>query len=318
MVHIGLIGCGEHSEIGHAIPLARYRAAHPGEVELTAVCDLKPDRVELFRKKYGFLNAYCGLDEMLLRHRLDACIAVVPVEKISQIGIKLLELRMPCVIEKPLGGSLAEAKALLEAAAMTGTQNMVSVNRRFMPALNRAIEWARDPGELRYVRCTMSRHARTEPEFLWGTAVHAVDTVRFIAGNVAQAKVRKLNRLESAVSWYAVDLEFENGVHGRIDVVPTTGMLEETYELFGQDFRAIVTAPFGPECGFRCYRQNRLALHETSEGTPEDVVSGFYDESAEFIRALSCNEQLRPTIADVYPSVVLCHELARSASEGRQ
>src|SRR5512146_964286 len=112
MVRIGLIGCGEHSEIGHAIPLARYKAAHSGEVELTAVCDLQLDRAESFRKKYGFLNAYSGLDEMLSRHQLSACIAVVPVEKISQVGIKLLELGMPCVVEKPLGSSLAEAKAL--------------------------------------------------------------------------------------------------------------------------------------------------------------------------------------------------------------
>lgn len=312
MVRIGLIGCGEHSEVGHAIPLARYSAAHPGEVELTAVCDLKLDRAELFQKKYGFKNTYSGMDEMLSRHRLDACIAVVPVEKISQMGIKLLELGIPCVVEKPLGTSLAEATALLEAAAKTGTQNMVSVNRRFMPALNRAVEWTRDLGELRYVRCTMSRHARTEPEFLWGTAVHAVDTLRFIAGNVAQAKIRELNRSSSEVSWYGVDLEFENGVHGRIDVVPTAGMVEETYELFGHYYRVIVRAPFGTERGFRCYRENRLVLHEISEGTPEDVLSGFYDEAAGLIAALSQNKPLHPTIADVYPSVELCHEMARN------
>lgn len=315
MVRIGLIGCGEHSEIGHAIPLARYKAAHPEEVELTAVCDLKLDRAESFRNKYGFLNAYGGLDEMLSQHQLSACIAIVPVEKISQVGIRLLELGMPCVVEKPLGSSLAEAKALHEAASKTGTRNMVSVNRRFMPALNRAIGWTRESGELRYVRCTMSRHARKEPEFLWGTAVHAADTARFIAGDVAGAKVQKLNRSDSNVSWYAVDLAFKNGVHGRIDVVPTTGMLEESYELFGEDFRAIVTAPFGQDRGLRCYRGNRLLLDERSDGTPEDVLSGFYDETAAFLGALSRSQQLSPTIADVYPSVELCHDLARIANE---
>ena len=318
MVRIGLIGCGEHSEIGHAVPLARYGAAHPGAVELTAACDLRLDRAELFRRKYGFLNAYGGLDEMLSRHHLDACIAVVPVERISQVGTKLLELGMPCVVEKPLGGTLAEAKALLESAEKTGTRNMVSVNRRFMPALNRAMEWTRDFGELRYIRCTMARHGRIEPEFLWGTAVHAVDTVRFIAGNVARAKVSKLNRPDAKVSWYGIDLEFESGVHGRVDVLPTTGMLEETYELSGQNFRAMVTAPFGPERGLWCYHENRLALHETSESTPEDVLSGFYDEAAALIRAMSQNEPFYPAIAEVYRSVELCHELASSGEEERR
>jgi len=27
-IRLGLIGCGEHSEIGHAIPLAPYAATH--------------------------------------------------------------------------------------------------------------------------------------------------------------------------------------------------------------------------------------------------------------------------------------------------
>jgi len=36
VIHLGLIGCGAHSESGHAIPLARYKAAHGDEIELAA------------------------------------------------------------------------------------------------------------------------------------------------------------------------------------------------------------------------------------------------------------------------------------------
>ncbi|PYX49786.1 MAG: hypothetical protein DMG79_07675, partial [Acidobacteria bacterium] len=173
MIRLGLIGCGEHSESGHAIPLARYKAAHPNEIELAAACDLNMERAQLFCRQYGFANSYQNFDEMLQRHKLDGCIAVVPVERISELGIKLLTLGIPCVLEKPLGATLAEAKALLDAARTTGTPNMVSVNRRFMPFLNRALEWTRRVGSLRYVRALMTRHARSEPEFLWATAVHA-------------------------------------------------------------------------------------------------------------------------------------------------
>jgi predicted dehydrogenase len=108
MIRLGLIGCGEHSEIGHAVPLARYQAEHPGEIELTAVCDLRLERAQLFSTRYGFQHAYGDSNEMLGRGELDACIAVVPVEKIPQVGIQLLERGMPCVVEKPLGASLAE------------------------------------------------------------------------------------------------------------------------------------------------------------------------------------------------------------------
>jgi hypothetical protein len=91
------------------------------------------------------------MHQMLARHQLDACIAVVPLEKIPQVGIQLLERRMPCSVEKPLGASLADVHGLYDSARATGTPNMVSVNRRFMPFLNRALDRcdmcaARSPG----------------------------------------------------------------------------------------------------------------------------------------------------------------------------
>lgn len=316
MIRLGLIGCGEHSEGGHAVPLARYKAEHPGEIELAAACDPRPERAQFFCASYGFQNAYRDMDEMLARHQLDACIAVVPVGKISQVGIQLLEKRMPCSVEKPLGASLPDVQRLYDSARATGTPNMVSVNRRFMPFLTCALDWVRQAGPLRYLRCTFTRHARSEPEFLWGTAVHAVDALRYIAGEIANASIRTLKPEAGAADWYAIDLVFVGGVSGRIDILPTSGLREETYELIGEGFRAVVTCPFGPRRGFRCFRENQVVLEEyESEQTSEDVVNGFYDEAAEFIRALSLKQSLRPSIEDVFPSVQLCLNLAKAAEQ---
>jgi predicted dehydrogenase len=316
MIRLGLIGCGEHSEGGHAVPLARYQAAHPDEIELTAACDLNLERAQLFCRQHAFLNAYRDVNEMLARHKLDGCIAVVPVERISELGIKLLTQSIPCVVEKPLGASLAQARALLSAAQATNTLNMVSVNRRFMPFLNRAMEWARTVGSLRYVRCLMSRHDRHEPEFLWATAVHAIDTMRYIAGEVSGARIYALGSREATTAWYSIDLIFTSGVSGRLDVLPTAGMLEETYELIGEGFRAVVTCPFGPERGVRCFRENRLALSEAaSANPPEDVLNGCHDEATEFIRALTRKQPARPSIEEVFPSVELCWQLVKTLEE---
>jgi predicted dehydrogenase len=316
MIRLGLIGCGEHSEGGHAVPLARYNAEHPGEIELVAACDPRLERAQFFCANYGFQNAHSDMNEMLARHQLDACIAVVPVEKIPQVGIQLLERRMPCSVEKPLGASLSDVRGLYDAARATGTPNMVSVNRRFMPFLNRAMDWVRQAGPLRYVRCTFTRHARREPEFLWGTAVHAVDALRHIAGEIADATIRKLKPEAGAADWYAIDLDFVSGVSGRIDVLPTSGLREETYELIGEGFRAVVTCPFGPKRGFRCFRENQVVLEEhESARTSEDVVNGFYDEAVAFIRALTLKQSLRPSVEDVFPSVQLCLSLANTAEQ---
>jgi predicted dehydrogenase len=311
MIRLGLIGCGEHSESGHAVPLARYKAAHPDEIVLAAACDLKLERAREFCSKYGFVSAYSEIDEMLGKEKLDGCITVVPPENISALGIELLRRNIPCVVEKPLGASMAEVQALQNCAAISGTLNMASVNRRFMPSLNRAIEWTRNNGTMRYVHCTLARHARREPEFLWATAVHAVDTLRYIAGAVISVSSQAMKSDGSSAIWNVIDLEFENRILGRIDVLPTTGMVEETYNLFGEGFRASITCPFGPERGWRGFREGRLMAEEmVSPNTPEDMVNGCYDEAAEFIRAVRGKSAAKPSIAEVAPSVELCFALA--------
>jgi predicted dehydrogenase len=314
-IRIGLIGCGEHSEIGHAVPLAHYAATHAGAVTLASACDLRPERGVLFCEKYGFERSYRQIDEMLAREDLDICIAVTPVERIAEIGIKLLEAKIPCVVEKPLGATISEAKALHEAAKRTHTINMVSVNRRFMPLLNRGLHWTREAGPLRYLRCTMLRHARTEPEFLRFTAIHALDTLRFIGGEVRASEIRTL---AVAPRSYAIDLRFESGVRGRIDVLPGAGIVEETYELVGDGFRAVITSPIGPARSLRCYQENRLVLEEiTTSESSEAVTQGFYGEIVELVEALNKGRRPRPSIEDVYPSVELCFRLAESVENNR-
>lgn len=310
MIRLGLIGCGEHSEIGHAVPLARYRSAHPDAIELAVACDVQVERAQKFCAKYGFLRAYGNVDELLRKEKLDGCIMVVPPDRISALAIRVLKTGIACVVEKPLGASLTEVKTLREAAA--GTSNMVSVNRRFMPFLNRALGWTRSAGKIKHSRCTMTRHNRAEAEFIWATAVHAVDTLRYVSGDVSSFSIRRLNGAHD-VAWYSIELVFQNQSTGRIDVLPTAGMVEETYDFFGDGFRATVTSPFGPQRGWRASREGKLEVEEIAPpDMPEDISNGFYDEASEFIRALQTGGNPRPTIADVAPSVELCMTLAET------
>ncbi len=315
IVRLALIGCGEHAESGHAIPLARFNADHPNEIELTAACDIQLERAQNFSRKYGFKSAYSDIDELLSHNKIDGCIAVVPPEKIAGLGIQLLERRIPCVVEKPLGSSLAEVKALRDCSISTDTTNMVSVNRRFMPFLNQALRWTKNAGPIRYVHCMLSRHERTEREFIWATAVHAVDTLRHIAGDVAAWSCKNVDGEASTTSWYAIDLQLKGGSAARVDILPTSGMLEEKYEIFGEGFRVIVTAPFGERRGWLAYKDGRLAEEELArKSMPEDVLNGCYDEASAFIQALRTGSAPHPSIADVAPSVELCMSIGQQAS----
>jgi predicted dehydrogenase len=318
MLRLALIGCGEHAEGSHAVPLARYVSEHPGELSLVAACDLRAERAEEFCHKYGFARAYREMDEMIARESVDACVSVMPMERITEVGIKLLTMKIPCVIEKPLGVSLADVEHLAEVARETGTPHMVSVNRRFMPYLNRAVDWAREAGALRYVRGTMCRHQRGEADFIWSTALHVVDTLRYIAGEIRDYQAVVQEGTATSPRWYSISVRFESDAIGHVEVLPTTGMWEESYELFGDGFRASVLSRLDRPAFVQCWRGNEIVREEAADADePQEITSGAYGEVIEFVQSLKTKFAPRPTIEDVLPSVALCFRIAEEVSNGR-
>ena len=311
MIRIALAGCGEHSRTSHAMPLARFAAAHPDEITLVAACDLNREKASEFCGAFGFAQPYEDLDEMLEVEKPDACVCVMPMEKIGEVGIKLLERRVPCVIEKPLGTSLSEIERLARVARQTQTPHMVSVNRRFMPYLNEARSWVQQHGPLRYVRASQIRHERSEPDFIWSTAIHAIDALRYIAGDVEKFDVAFARGEPNDATWYLISLRFESGATGQVEILPTAGMVEESYELFGEGYRACVTAGSGTQRSLECWVDGeRVIVSHTTEDKPEDLRNGAYEEVEEFVRALQTGNRPRPSIEDILPSARISFAIA--------
>jgi predicted dehydrogenase len=317
MIQMALLGCGEHSRSSHAAPLARYAAQNPGDIELIAACDLKLDRAAEFCRDFGFARAYADVETMLANERVDACVSVMPIERIVESSVMLLERKIPCVIEKPLGATTKEAEELARVARETGTPHMVSVNRRFMPYLNCARSWANDIGPIQYVRATQVRHARDEPDFIWSTSIHVLDALRHLAGEIIGFSTEVHRQSELSTLWYVISLRFENGTRGRIEVLPTAGMVEESYELFGEGFRARVIAGSGAQRSLHCWHDGQMELEKHSSiAEPEDLRNGGYDEVVEFVRALKSGVPPRPSVEDILPSARICFAIAESV--GRQ
>jgi len=311
MIRIAIAGCGEHSRTSHAAPLARYAAAHPNEIELVAACDLNIEKATEFCRSFGFVRPYNDLDHLLTAEQPDACVSVMPMEKIVEVGIKLLERGTPCVIEKPLGTSLMEIEKLAQAARDTQTPHMISVNRRFMPYLNQARSWMQEHGPLRYVRASQVRHQRDEADFIWSTAIHALDALRYIGGEVEAFDVTLQQPENDEAAWYVVALKFESGTVGQIEILPTAGMVEESYEFFAERCRARVTAGSGPQRSLQCWQDGKLVMesHATDE-EPEDLRNGAYQEVEEFVRALRTGTRPQPCIDDILPSARISFAIA--------
>lgn len=311
MIRLAIAGCGEHSRASHAAPLARYAATHPNEIELVAACDLNLERASEFCRTFGFARPYQDLDEMLSAENPDACVSVMPMEKIVEVGIKLLEQRLPCVIEKPLGTSLAEIEKLAHVAHDTQTPHMVSVNRRFMPYLNQARSWMHEHGRLRYVRATQVRHQRDEADFVWSTAIHALDALRYIGGEVEAFDVTLQEAENNQATWFVIALKFASGNLGQIEVLPTAGMVEESYEFFAEGCRARVTAGSGPQRSLQCWQGGELVIESyATDDQPEDLRNGAYQEVEEFVRALQTGTRPQPCIDDILPSARISFAIA--------
>lgn len=313
MVRLVLIGAGSHARAVHGPSLARYRDEHPGEIELVAACDLDASRARAFQKDFGFGASYTDMDAMLDAERPDGVVSVMPVSAIAPVGVRLLRRGIPCVIEKPPGDTADAARLLLEVARETGTPHMVSVNRRFVPLLNRGREWAAAVGALRFVRASMFRHKRVEDNFIWGTAVHAVDAMRHLAGEVRDCRVRICRRDGLSAAWYEAAFLFEGGCAGTLHVFPTAGASEETYELFGDGCRVRVDLPEPPlwRASLLCVRGGAVIVDEQSpEGAPMIVADGSYDETSAFISALRDGTPPAPTLEEVVPSLELCFTAA--------
>ncbi len=311
-IRIALVGCGDHARTSHAAPLAEYAATHPGQIELAAACDIDLARAQAIGRDFGFARAFATVDDLLDAGEFDACVTVMPMDRIGTLGARILERAIPCVLEKPLGDSVDAAERLARVARETGTPHMVSVNRRFIPFLTRATEWAKTRGRLRHVRASITRHTRTEDDFIWSTAIHVVDALRNVAGEVVDLDARAAGGGHTP-TWYLLSLVFESGATGHVEVLPTAGLVEETYELFGDGFAARVACGSATQRSLRLSENGVRVVEERVSGDePEHRLNGSYEEVVEFVTALREGRRPRPTVDDVLPSVRLCFAAQRA------
>lgn len=307
MLRLAIIGCGNHSRKFHASALARYAQEYPGTIELAAACDRDLEKARAFCRDFGFAQPFADAEQMISSLPLAGCVAVMPIPAIAAMAGLLLERGMPCTIEKPLGASPREVRELAAVAGRTGTPHMVSVDRRFNPLLKQATDWCRQRGPLRYITCSMLRHRRGEASFMVETAVHAVDALRAIGGQVANCTIRRPGAGPSQACWYHLSMDFADGLLCDLRVFPTDGWSDERYELFGENYYATVSSFPIHGASLRCYEQDQLVLEQDIPKADYNFVTcGAYGELQEFVAALQQRRSPRPTVADVLPSLELC------------
>ncbi|PSM45260.1 myo-inositol 2-dehydrogenase [Streptomyces dioscori] len=170
--------------------------------ELIAVADEVPGRAEEAAAQYGFATAARDWREIAADPRVQAVSVAAPNFLHREIGVAMAEAGKHLWIEKPVGLTADDARAVAGAVAKTGVQGTVGFNYRNAPAVAAARELiaAGEIGTVTHVRIRLFSDYAAHPEgaltwryererggsgVLGDLASHGVDLARFLLGEIA-------------------------------------------------------------------------------------------------------------------------------------
>ena len=114
--------------------------------ELVGVYDVDAARAREVAAEFG-TRAFGDLDDLL--GQVEAVTVAVPTPAHAEVGLRALRRGIPVLMEKPLAVTLAEADALIAAAARKGVQLQVGHIERYNRALRAAEPYLAAPGTSR-------------------------------------------------------------------------------------------------------------------------------------------------------------------------
>jgi predicted dehydrogenase len=145
---VGVIGCGAIAQIQHLPHLHELGA----EFEIVGLCDLSARLLEALGQEYGVPPARRFLDYRdLVGSDVDAVI-VCPAGSHAAPSIAAARAGTHVFVEKPMCTTVAEAEAMVAAAARAGTVLMVGYMKRHEPAYRYAQARVREMSDVRFVQ----------------------------------------------------------------------------------------------------------------------------------------------------------------------
>ena len=132
-----MIGAGQLATLVHYPSVASV-----SDAEMIAVCDLDKQRLTETGEKYGIDSLHTDYREMLEKEEPDAVYAIGPPEAMYPIWVYCLERGLHLFIEKPMGLTIHQARALLFLAEKNECITQVGFQRehvRFLSVFGRSV-----------------------------------------------------------------------------------------------------------------------------------------------------------------------------------
>lgn len=201
---VAVVGFGWMGRV-HSQAYARVPHHYPRlglRPELVTVADEVPGRAEEAAARFGFATAVRDWREVVADPRVRAVSITAPNFLHREIGVAMAEAGKHIWIEKPVGLTVTDARAVADAVAKAGVQGTVGFNYRNAPAVESARRLIADGeiGTVTHVRVRLFSDYAAHPEgaltwryererggsgVLGDLASHGVDLARYLLGDIA-------------------------------------------------------------------------------------------------------------------------------------
>ena len=145
---VGVVGCGLIAQVMHL----NYLRELSDRYEIAAIADLSPEVRDAVGAQYGVARRFAKWQD-LIAEPLDAVIVLTSGSH-APIAIAAAERGKHVLVEKPMCFSVAEGRAMNEAASRAKKTLMVAYNKRYDPAYLRFVEEAKVMSDPRLLRVT--------------------------------------------------------------------------------------------------------------------------------------------------------------------
>ncbi len=250
-----LIGCGR-------IAVNHMKAALNNKLEIVAVCDVLPEKMEAILEKYDLQNddsikRYTDYKEMIEKEQPELASIATESGNHAEIALYCIDKGVNLIIEKPMAMSIEDADKIIALSEEKGVKVSACHQNRFNVAvqeLRKAIEagrfgklshgsihvrWNRNQGY--YDQAPWRGTWAQDGGALMNQCIHGIDLLRWMMGDEIEeiygvTRQQFHDYLEAEDVGMAV-IKFKNGAIGTIEgttnVYPKN--LEETLYVFGEN-----------------------------------------------------------------------------------
>ncbi len=307
-VKVALIGAGGMANGVHYPSLAQF-----DDVDIVGLCDLVPDKLEATAKKFRIKQTFNDYRKMIEQTAPDAVYVLMPPHHLFDIAIYVLQAGRHLFIEKPPGVTADQTRQMAHCAEANGCITLVGFNRRYIPLMRKCRDMVRDHGgpvtqalSSFYKWHTGGPYYAGAIDILSCDAVHAVDTLRFIGGDVVKVVGEVSNQGLHFGTRFNALVQFASGGAGVLLTNWRVGGRIHQFELHAEGISAYVN----PNTAALIYtdgaeKAKRITAQKAAGSDENRVYYGFEGENRAFIDAVKTGQEPETCMSDAVKTMEL-------------